>query len=208
MGLLDSIPRCSERGNGCFWRSESAHRSSRGLLAQSGGLQGLANKFSQSGCGGVFASWVGMGENQSISSDQIQKALGSQQVQALAKMGIDPAQASNLLGQFLPKVVDKLDQPASRSDGGSPAGLGRADPIAPAKCRWFVHVALFPPGTIGLIPVELNLVVHRRAAIIAHITRSKTGRVISGRLLSEKCGRGFSGIIREHRRDKGLFFCG
>ena len=80
-----------------------------GILAQSGGLQGLANKFSQSGCGGAFASWVGLGENQSLSSDQIQKCLGSDQVRALAtKMGIDPAQASTLLAEFLPKVVDKL----------------------------------------------------------------------------------------------------
>src|SRR5437868_13331250 len=80
-----------------------------GLLTQSGGLQGLANRFSRSGCGGAFASSVGMGENQSISSDQIQKCLGSDQVKALAaKMGVDPDQASNLLAEFLPKVVDKL----------------------------------------------------------------------------------------------------
>jgi uncharacterized protein YidB (DUF937 family) len=44
-----------------------------GLLAQSGGLQGLANKFSQSGQGDTFSSWVGMGENQPVSSNQIQK---------------------------------------------------------------------------------------------------------------------------------------
>jgi uncharacterized protein YidB (DUF937 family) len=50
-----------------------------------------------------------MGENQAISSDQIQNALGSEQVKALAaKMGIDPAQASNFLAEYLPKVVDKL----------------------------------------------------------------------------------------------------
>jgi hypothetical protein len=55
-----------------------------GLLAQSGGLQGLASKFSQAGQGGAFSSWVGMGENQSISADQIQKVLGSDQVNALA----------------------------------------------------------------------------------------------------------------------------
>jgi uncharacterized protein YidB (DUF937 family) len=80
-----------------------------GLLAQSGGLQGLANKFAQSGQGNAFQSWVGMGENQPISSDQIQKALGSEQVKALAeKMGIDPAQASNFLADYLPKIVDKL----------------------------------------------------------------------------------------------------
>ena len=57
-----------------------------------------------------------MGENQSISSDQIQKCLGSDQVKTLAaKMGIDPDQASNLLAEFLPKVVDKLT-PAGRVD--------------------------------------------------------------------------------------------
>jgi uncharacterized protein YidB (DUF937 family) len=80
-----------------------------GLLTQSGGLQGLANKFSQSGQGGAFSSWVGMGENQSISADQIQKVLGSEQVNVLAaKLGVDPAQASHFLAEYLPKVVDKL----------------------------------------------------------------------------------------------------
>ena len=80
-----------------------------GLLAQSGGLQGLANKFSQSGQGDTFSSWVGMGENQPISGGQVQKVLGSDQVNALAaKLGVDPAQASHFLAEYLPKVVDKL----------------------------------------------------------------------------------------------------
>ena len=80
-----------------------------GLLQQNGGLQGLANKFAQSGAAGAFSSWVGMGENQPISGNQLQNALGSEQVKALAsKMGIDPAMASNLLAEYLPKVVDKL----------------------------------------------------------------------------------------------------
>ena len=80
-----------------------------GLLAQSGGLQGLANKFSRGGQGGAFSSWVGMEENQPISADQIQEVLGSEQVNALAaKIGVDPAQASHFLAEYLPKVVDKL----------------------------------------------------------------------------------------------------
>jgi uncharacterized protein YidB (DUF937 family) len=80
-----------------------------GLLAQSGGLQGLASKFSQAGQGGAFSSWVGMGENQSISADQIQTVLGSEQVNALAtKIGVDPSQVSHFLAEYLPKVVDKL----------------------------------------------------------------------------------------------------
>jgi uncharacterized protein YidB (DUF937 family) len=116
MGLLDSILGAASGKTDASGQATPLVGILGGLLAQSGGLQGLANKFSQSGCGGAFASWVGMGENQSISSDEIQKCLGSQQVQALAaKMGIDPAQASNLLAEFLPKVVDKLT-PAGKVD--------------------------------------------------------------------------------------------
>jgi uncharacterized protein YidB (DUF937 family) len=50
-----------------------------------------------------------MGENEAISSNQVQNALGSEQVKALAaKMGVDPAQASSFLADYLPKIVDKL----------------------------------------------------------------------------------------------------
>jgi hypothetical protein len=62
-----------------------------GLLAQSGGLQGLANKFSQSGQGNAFQSWVGMGEIQPVFSNQIQNVLGPKQVNTIAtKLGVDP----------------------------------------------------------------------------------------------------------------------
>src|SRR5213595_4261575 len=109
MGVLDSILGAVSGKTEASGDANSLVGVLGGLLNQSGGLQGLANKFSQSGCGGAFASWVGMGENQSISSDQIQKCLGSDQVKTLAaKMGVDPNQASNLLAEFLPKVVDKL----------------------------------------------------------------------------------------------------
>ena len=41
------------------------------------------------GQGDAVASWVGMGENKPVSSNQIQQALGSEQVQALAaKLGV------------------------------------------------------------------------------------------------------------------------
>ena len=109
MGLLDSILTAVSGKSGASGEANPLIGILGGLLAQSGGLQGLANKFSQSGQGNAFASWVGMGENQPISGDQIQKVLGSDQVAALAaKMGVDPAQASHFLAEYLPKVVDKL----------------------------------------------------------------------------------------------------
>jgi uncharacterized protein YidB (DUF937 family) len=109
MGLLDSVLGAMSGKTDGSGGANPLVGILGGILAQTGGLQGLANKFSQSGCAGAFASWVGLGENQPVSSDQIQKCLGSDQVRALAaKMGIDSAQASTLLAEFLPKVVDKL----------------------------------------------------------------------------------------------------
>ena len=109
MGLLDSILGAVTGKTDSSGGAAQLIGVLGGLLAQSGGLQGLANKFAQSGQGNAFQSWVGMGENQPISSNQIQNALGSEQVNALAaKMGVDPTQASSFLAEYLPKIVDKL----------------------------------------------------------------------------------------------------
>lgn len=109
MALLDSILSAVSGKTDSAGGPTALIGALSGLLQQNGGLQGLANKFSQGGAGNVFGSWVGMGENQSISSAQIQQVLGSDQVRALAaKIGIDPNQASGLLAEYLPKVVDKL----------------------------------------------------------------------------------------------------
>jgi uncharacterized protein YidB (DUF937 family) len=109
MGFLDSIlSAVSGRGDTSSEGNQLLGVLS-GLLAQSGGLQGLASKFSQSGQGDAFSSWVGMGENQPVSSNQIQEALGSDQIRAIAtKMGVDPNLASQFLAEYLPKIVDKL----------------------------------------------------------------------------------------------------
>jgi uncharacterized protein YidB (DUF937 family) len=109
MGLLDSLLGGISGKTGEGGAATALVGAVGTLLEQNGGVQGLANKFSQGGAGSAFASWVGTGANQAISTDQIQKVLGSDQVRALAgKMGIDPAQASTFLAQYLPKVVDKL----------------------------------------------------------------------------------------------------
>jgi uncharacterized protein YidB (DUF937 family) len=109
MGLLDSVlSAVSGRGDSSSAGNQLLGTLS-GLLAQSGGLQGLASKFSQSGQGDAFSSWVGMGENQPVSSNQIQEALGSDQIRAMAtKMGVDPNLASQFLAEYLPKIIDKL----------------------------------------------------------------------------------------------------
>ena len=119
MGLLDSILGAVSGQSGQSGEANPLVGILGGLLAQSGGLQGLASKFAQSGQGNAFQSWVGMGDNQPISSGEIQNALGSQQVNAIAtRMGVDPAVASNFLAEYLPKIVDKLT-PAGKIDPGA-----------------------------------------------------------------------------------------
>ena|SRR5437870_956933 len=116
MGLLDSILSAVSGKSDASGEAAPLIGILSGLLAQSGGLQGLANKFSQSGQGDAFSSWVGMGENQPVSSNQVQNAIGSDQISALAaKMGVDPTQASQFLAEYLPKIVDKLT-PAGKVD--------------------------------------------------------------------------------------------
>lgn len=79
------------------------------LLQQQGGLGGLVEKLSQSGLSQQAESWVGSGDNQPVSADQIGSALGSGPLAELAsKFGIDPAQISGSLAQYLPDVVNQL----------------------------------------------------------------------------------------------------
>ncbi|AOJ68712.1 MULTISPECIES: YidB family protein [Burkholderia] len=74
---------------------------------QPGGLNGLIEKFNAGGAGNIIGSWIGNGENQPISPETLQNVLGSDAVGAIAqKVGIDPQQASGILAQVLPHVVN------------------------------------------------------------------------------------------------------
>lgn len=109
MGLLDSILGGTNQQNENASGANPLLGVVTGLLAQSGGIQGLLNKFTQAGHGDTVASWISNGENQPISADHVQSVIGPDQINAIAaKLGVDPAQASQLLAQFLPHLVDKL----------------------------------------------------------------------------------------------------
>lgn len=80
------------------------------LLSSQGGIQGLLAKFQQSGLDDILQSWLGTGENKSISPTQVEDVFGKQELQQAAQQaGVkDEAEASDLLSQFLPQLVDKL----------------------------------------------------------------------------------------------------
>ena len=69
------------------------------INTQPGGLSGLIQRFREKGLGDLVSSWVGTGQNLPVSTDQLQHALGSEQVKELAaKAGISPELCSSHSG--------------------------------------------------------------------------------------------------------------
>ncbi|MCE1241642.1 YidB family protein [Oryzomicrobium sp.] len=91
---------------------------------QSGGLRGLIGAFEQQGLGDIVSSWIGTGQNQPVSAEQVQSALGSEQVDAIAqKLGVTSQEASGHLAELLPQIVDKLTPNGTVPEGGDLAGM-------------------------------------------------------------------------------------
>jgi uncharacterized protein YidB (DUF937 family) len=88
-----------------------------------GGLGGLVGKFQQAGLGDAIGSWIGTGANQAVTGDQLGQVLGSDALSGLAqKMGLNTNEASGVLAQILPELVNHMTP-----DGQAPtAGLGNA----------------------------------------------------------------------------------
>ncbi|MFF9912806.1 YidB family protein [Streptomyces sp. NPDC013457] len=54
-------------------------------------------------------SWVGTGQNQPVSGDQITRALPDETLRKVAQdAGVSPEQAADEIAQVLPSAVDKL----------------------------------------------------------------------------------------------------
>jgi uncharacterized protein YidB (DUF937 family) len=80
-----------------------------GIIEKHGGLQGVVSEFEKNGLGATVKSWVGNGPNQSISPDEVHKALGPDLLQQLSeKSGLSVPDLVQRLSQVLPEAVDKL----------------------------------------------------------------------------------------------------
>ncbi|TAM09739.1 MAG: DUF937 domain-containing protein [Nevskiaceae bacterium] len=131
MGLLDGVIQNAVQG------ALGGNRSNDGsnllnlamqLVQSNGGLQGLLNRFTQSGFGEHVQSWVGSGANLPINADAITKVLGSSAVAGLAqKLGSNPQETAQTLSGLLPQLVNHLtpngEVPADSSNLLT-AGLG------------------------------------------------------------------------------------
>lgn len=91
--------------------TEAHHGMFDGVVAmvRGQGLDTMMKSFDANGLKEIFASWVAKGENLPISAEQLSSAFGPGAIEALAKkVGISPGQASSMLSQILPGLIDKM----------------------------------------------------------------------------------------------------
>lgn len=129
MGLLDSLAGAAgqmlQNDNGGNPQLIEAVLGMLNNGSAQGGLQGLIEQFSQAGLGNLMQSWIGTGANLPISADQLQQALGSANIGALAQqLGTSPGDVSGQLAQVLPGLVDKLTPDGQVPQGGIQDALG------------------------------------------------------------------------------------
>jgi len=73
------------------------------------GLAVWSKRFQKSGHGGVLNSWIGTGQNQPVSPDQLGTALGPDIIKVLAqRSGLSEDELTSQLSKVLPAVVDRL----------------------------------------------------------------------------------------------------
>ncbi len=74
-----------------------------------GGVGGLVSMFEQAGLGHIAQSWVGNGQNQPVSPDQLQSVFGQDRVQSMASQaGMQPQDFLSQLSQHLPNAVNGM----------------------------------------------------------------------------------------------------
>lgn len=96
----------NNNGNG----QSTAMQLIQALLQSQGGIEGIIKRFQESGLEGILKSWISTDEeNQPISANQVVEVVGQENMsQAAEKVGVSELDASNLLAEYLPKMVDML----------------------------------------------------------------------------------------------------
>ncbi|MFE9484118.1 YidB family protein [Streptomyces spororaveus] len=97
--------------------------------SQAGGgnpLGGLLDMLTKSGLADQAQSWIGTGDNQSVSGAQIAEALPDEALQkAAAQAGVSPEEAADQIARALPTAVDRLS-PEGQLPSGSLEDIIRA----------------------------------------------------------------------------------
>lgn len=109
MSLLNDIIGALGNGNGNGRNTLGELEAVWNWVQEQGGVEALLQKFQQSGLGGILSSWIGNGNNQSVSGGELKSAFGEEALQSLAhKLGTDVNGASGTLAELLPHLIDRI----------------------------------------------------------------------------------------------------
>lgn len=104
-----------------------------GSLSEGGSnLDSLLSKMDSGGMGAIAQSWLGDGENDAISPDQITNMLGPDKISEFAsKLGLSNEEAVGGLSEALPQMVDKASRGGALLDsiGGVSGAIGLASKL-------------------------------------------------------------------------------
>ncbi len=92
-------------------------------------LSGLSSMLEQNGLGEQVKSWLGDGENQEISSEQLQEAIGEEKIAEVAsELGVEQGDALESLRSALPNILNNASEGGSILDQFGDVGglLGKA----------------------------------------------------------------------------------
>lgn len=136
MSLLDSVigalsnnqPGATQGAPGSVLLSTVIAMLANGQQAQGAGVGGLGDligRFTQGGLGDVIGSWIGHGQNQPVSADQISNVLGSDAIGKIAaQLGLSHGETAGQLSQMLPEVINRLTPDGQAPSGGLGDDLG------------------------------------------------------------------------------------
>ena len=111
----------------------------------SGGFGGFIDKFKNAGMGDLVSSWIGTGDSQPMTSEQVTAALGDKTIDSVAKTaGIDGSTAATAMAGMIPQVVDSLTP-----DGNMPDESGLLDKISGFMSDWGGAIGGAVVGGIG-----------------------------------------------------------
>ena len=115
MDIMDSLKSVL---GGKGEKQEDLMSSITNLLGGKDGLSGLINQFNSKGLGDVISSWIGKGENNPVSPNQLENVLDNETINSMtSKLGMEKNDLMGQLSNLLPQVVDKLTP-----DGKVPEG--------------------------------------------------------------------------------------
>ena len=110
--------------------SEAITSALGGLMAGKNGnpdLSGLISSMQSKGLGSIASSWLGDGQNEEISADQVRDVMGSDKVANMAdQLHTDEDSLLDGLKEALPQIIDKSSQGGSLLDNaGDLLGMAR-----------------------------------------------------------------------------------